>query len=485
MDGGFDDMDFVHDMTLEDLVTIGVTKSGHQRKIWMAVNALKSGDENENVSEKQTGTSVQESGSQERKGYLETCLDGDDSGVSTDEVELDNARTEDSEMDFPPPPVFVRENTGEELFGEDSSSAESEIPEQSAAPLSGKDASEERLDLEETLVSQEVPQMPDLEISQPCAKLEENNIRKQPNISLMVHGGDTQSSPESEDDEPPPRPPPPMEPMDISLPLHDVNHEGAVKSVQDMVLRENERIRSFSLDSSFKRSKVSPVPPPTRPKNFKKPPPPAVKPKPRKASSFAGSVERSSNDDNSNERWPKAPLSDTDSRGSIGSNTVSSESTPSSPDGSRLTGSERVRVRAISSSSSHSSVESVLEEFEERRKSFEKSERKQTASGLLSVSQTEQPTLSTGDAERVTGQDMLGEQIKHILRPAASREDLTLSSSSESSMSSPLISQNEVEAKSSDVSSVQKDRLNLADDLMKDINSMLSDFSSELDSMFD
>lgn len=87
-------------------------------------------------------------------------------------------------------------------------------------------------------------------------------------------------------------------------------------------------------------------------------------------------------------------------RGSIGSNTVSSESTPSSPDGSRLTGSERVRVRAISSSSSHSSVESVLEEFEERRKSFEKSERKQTASGLLSVSQTEQPTLSTGDAER-------------------------------------------------------------------------------------
>ena len=87
-------------------------------------------------------------------------------------------------------------------------------------------------------------------------------------------------------------------------------------------------------------------------------------------------------------------------RGSIGSNPVSSESTPSSPDGSRLSESERVRVRAISSSSSHSSVESVLEEFEERRKSFEKSERKQTVSGLLSVSQTEQSSLSTGDSAR-------------------------------------------------------------------------------------
>lgn len=314
MDGGFDDMDFVHDMTLEDLETIGVTKTGHQRKIWMAVNALKSGDENENVFEKQTGISAQENESQERKGYLETCLDGDDSGVSTDEVELENARTDESEMDFPPPPLFVRENAGEEPFGEDSSSAESEIPEQSAEPLSGKEASEERLDLKETPVSQEVPQMPEVKISLPTAKQEENNIRKQPNISLMVHDGDTHSSPESDDDEPPPRPPPPMEPMDISFPLHDVNHEGAVKSVQDMVLRENDRIRPFSLDSSFKRPKVSSVPPPTKPKSFKKPPPPVVKPKPRKAGSFSGSGEKSSNDDNYNERWPKPPLSDTDSK---------------------------------------------------------------------------------------------------------------------------------------------------------------------------
>ena len=30
MDGGFDDMDFLQDMTVEDLVTIGVTKPGHQ-----------------------------------------------------------------------------------------------------------------------------------------------------------------------------------------------------------------------------------------------------------------------------------------------------------------------------------------------------------------------------------------------------------------------------------------------------------------------
>ena len=87
-------------------------------------------------------------------------------------------------------------------------------------------------------------------------------------------------------------------------------------------------------------------------------------------------------------------------RGSIASNPVSSESTPSSPDASRLSGGERVRVRAVSSSSSHSSVESVLEEFEERKRSFEKSERKQSASELLNESQTEQATLTTEDNER-------------------------------------------------------------------------------------
>ena len=33
-------MDFVQDVTVEDLDTIGVTKPGHRRKLWMAVNAL-------------------------------------------------------------------------------------------------------------------------------------------------------------------------------------------------------------------------------------------------------------------------------------------------------------------------------------------------------------------------------------------------------------------------------------------------------------
>lgn len=40
LDGGFDDMDFVQDMTVEDLDAIGVSKTGHRRKLWMAVSAL-------------------------------------------------------------------------------------------------------------------------------------------------------------------------------------------------------------------------------------------------------------------------------------------------------------------------------------------------------------------------------------------------------------------------------------------------------------
>ncbi|XP_032220998.2 uncharacterized protein LOC5520168 isoform X2 [Nematostella vectensis] len=48
MDGGFDDMDFVQDMAIEDLDAIGITRTGHQRKIWMAVNALRDTDGSNN-----------------------------------------------------------------------------------------------------------------------------------------------------------------------------------------------------------------------------------------------------------------------------------------------------------------------------------------------------------------------------------------------------------------------------------------------------
>lgn len=42
MDNGFDDMEFVQDITIEDLDSIGITKPGHQRKLWLAVSALNS-----------------------------------------------------------------------------------------------------------------------------------------------------------------------------------------------------------------------------------------------------------------------------------------------------------------------------------------------------------------------------------------------------------------------------------------------------------
>lgn len=40
MDGGFDDIEFLHDISQEDLRAIGITKVGHQRKILMAAKNL-------------------------------------------------------------------------------------------------------------------------------------------------------------------------------------------------------------------------------------------------------------------------------------------------------------------------------------------------------------------------------------------------------------------------------------------------------------
>ena len=377
LDGGFDDMDFLQDMTLEDLVAIGVTKPGHQRKIWMAVNALKGeGDENGNVMEQletiQTETvEDEELTPQERKGYLETCLDGDDSGVSTDEVEPENARTDDSEMEFPPPPFPAKKNVNEEPFVEDSSSAESEIPEPpaqrgstkedsetkfplpalparenvSGEPLvedsllaeseipepaaqhvSGKEECEEspcestKHDQQETPVSQDLqsvaPQTSHEEINLSTEHQEKDNDKTEEDISGQINRVNLSPSLDSEDDDPPPRPPPPMEDIDISLPVPVTNQNNfatdpsePVRSVKDMVMKENDRIGTFSLDSTFQRPKKPVAPPPVKPKNFKKPPPPAVKPKPRKAASFSGSSERSSGEDSGGDRSPIKPLS--------------------------------------------------------------------------------------------------------------------------------------------------------------------------------
>ena len=40
IEGGFDDMEFLYDLTKEDLVAIGITKVGHQRKLLTAAKKL-------------------------------------------------------------------------------------------------------------------------------------------------------------------------------------------------------------------------------------------------------------------------------------------------------------------------------------------------------------------------------------------------------------------------------------------------------------
>ncbi|KAK3754927.1 hypothetical protein QZH41_007040 [Actinostola sp. cb2023] len=73
MDNGFDDMDFVKDITIEDLESIGITKPGHQRKLWLAVSALNSAKDSTMTSIRKTNEKENHSTQVER--YLETDLD--------------------------------------------------------------------------------------------------------------------------------------------------------------------------------------------------------------------------------------------------------------------------------------------------------------------------------------------------------------------------------------------------------------------------
>ncbi|XP_078347150.1 uncharacterized protein LOC144632388 isoform X3 [Oculina patagonica] len=437
LDGGFDDMDFLQDMTSEDLVAIGVTKPGHQRKIWMAVNALKEADENENVLE---SVEEEELTPQERKGYLETCLDGEDSGVSTDEVEpseliSESAPTEEERMEFSRAALAARENVNEEPFVEDSSSAESEIPETTTQQVLKEEIPHENVDQEQlkTSVSQdlcsEVLQTSGDGVNlsaQRTDSQEKDNDKKEADTSFRLHKENAISLPDSEDDEPPPRPPPPME--DIDLPRHvadsnknEIDYNGPKMAVKDLASKENDRIRTFSLDSTFQRPK-KPAPPAVKPKSFKKAPPPKVPPKPRKAASFtAGYIERSSGEESCGDRSPTKSLSPVDRRSSTGSGPYCWPSPP----GVRQTGNGNGSVRSRSSSaSSHSSVDSLIEEFEERKKSFERPGRKISAPERLNTSYEYRGGLRKSQADAARADGELDEQIKQILRNR-SREDLS------------------------------------------------------------
>ena len=332
LDGGFDDMDFLQDMTVEDLVAIGVKKPGHQRKIWMAVQALKEADENENVLE----SVEKELTPQQRKGYLETCLDGEDSGVSTDEVEpseliSESARTQLNQMEFSRSAVVPSGKVNEEPFVEDSaSSAESEIPEAKTQLVHKEELPYENGEQERQQkpgphdLFSEVPQTDGNGVIPSANRLdpqEKDNNDNKVDTSLGLHGENSVLTSANEDDEPPPRPPPPLEnidlPRDVANPYQtEIDFNGPGMAVKDMVSKENDRIRTSSLDSTFQKpKKPAPPPPPVKPKSFKKGLPPKVPPKPRKAASFtAGYSERSSGEESSGDRSPTKSLSPVDSK---------------------------------------------------------------------------------------------------------------------------------------------------------------------------
>ena len=330
LDGGFDDMDFLQDMTLEDLVAIGVKKPGHQRKIWMAVQALREADENENVLER-----VEEKLTpQERKGYLETCLDGEDSGVSTDEVDpseliSESDRTHENQMEFSRSALSPSGKANDEPLVEDSLSAESEIPEKTTQLLHKEELPYENVEQDQQKKPgphdpcSEVPQTDSDGVEPSANRLDpqkKDNHKNEVDPSLGLHRDNSALTSVNEDDEPPPRPPPPIE--DIDLPHHvadsnqtEIDFNGPGMAVKDMVSKENARIRTSSLDSTFQRPKKPGPPPAVKPKSFKKGPPPKVPPKPRKSASFtAGYSERSSGEESAGDRSPTKPLSPVDSK---------------------------------------------------------------------------------------------------------------------------------------------------------------------------
>ena len=285
LDGGFDDMEFVQEMTLEDLEAIGVTKLGHQRKIWMAVNALTTEDQNENVirSRHEQGT--------ERKGYLETSLDGEDSGVSTDEVDSPKLPTGNNQV-------------------------------RSSNPVMVEDSSEQFVRAEKSVGSLETSYNGVEEFSSASGEKEEyktRTVEENKNESAGLNLNSNSSSPVLQEDCPPPRPPPPRE--DDETGLHSTqretessfterfshkeqtstDHSSSRISVKDLVEKENIRVRTSSTD--FSASKPRKPPPPVRPKSVKKEPP-RVAPKPRKSGSFSSHSDRSSGEENCGETSP-------------------------------------------------------------------------------------------------------------------------------------------------------------------------------------
>lgn len=78
LDGGFDDMAFVQDLTVEDLETIEINKPGHRRKLWLAAIALKEkdgGNDSGFETTKETSLTQDTSLNGKVKPFLQTDLD--------------------------------------------------------------------------------------------------------------------------------------------------------------------------------------------------------------------------------------------------------------------------------------------------------------------------------------------------------------------------------------------------------------------------
>ena len=74
LDGGFDDMEFVKDLTVDDLETIEIKKPGHRRKLWLAASALKETNDGNN-SEFKTSYVRDDPLNGKVKPFLQTDLD--------------------------------------------------------------------------------------------------------------------------------------------------------------------------------------------------------------------------------------------------------------------------------------------------------------------------------------------------------------------------------------------------------------------------
>ena len=261
LDEGFDDMEFVQDLTVEDLERIEIKKPGHRRKLWMSSSALREADDgNDSGFETNRESShVQETSfNGNMKPFLETDLDaltkqmGDRHDMNT--APLESAPQENAETNS--------------LLNADDAEDETKIV----------DAGEEKFGVSSTLVEENEPDLDSILAQVGDESTEYENV---PTLQTEKNSevdseektiGDDKIEQETAVSSPDSRQEPPVDHVSPACESH----------VQPSLPEPSDHVeQTMTEPSSHVDSSVPTLPDAAKAQTSKKPSPPPVRPKPR------------------------------------------------------------------------------------------------------------------------------------------------------------------------------------------------------------